>query len=86
MRSVGVLRGSLLAICVLVPSAIWAAPLAPAHHCVTNEVPEQNSGVTVVGTYAGQVLEFRVTIDGKLVDLNSNESTKEVNATCAYTS
>ena len=80
------LRGSLLAMCVLVPSAIWAAPLAPAHHCVTIEVPQQNPSVTVVGTYAGQVLEFRVTIDGKPVDLNSNESTKEVKAACAYTS
>ena len=86
MRSAGVLRCSLLAIIVLVPSAIRAAPLTPAHRCVTLEVPQQNIGVAVIGTYAGQVLEFRVTVDGKPVDLNSNESTEELKAACAYTS
>ena len=80
------LRYSLLAICVLVPSAVMAAPLAPAHHCVAVEVPQQNSDVAVIGTYAGQVLEFRVTVDGKPLDLNSIDSTKQVKTICAFTS
>ena len=57
-----------------------------AQQCIALDLPQYETKLSVTGTYAGQTVEFRVTVDGKPVNLDSKEGTKEGSAPCAYTS
>ena len=83
-------KGIVLAVCLVGGVAPCAAQTpvssAQAPQCIALEVPQQDSGVRVSATYAGQHYEFRVTVDGKPVDLQSQVKSQEVKAACVYTS
>ena len=83
-------KGVVLALCLVGGVAPCAAqtPVSSAQQpqCLALEVPQQDSGVRVSATYAGQQYEFRVMVDGKPVDLQSQAKPKEVKAACVYTS
>ena len=83
-------KGVLLGLCLVAGVARCEAqtPLSSAQQpqCLTLEEPQQDAGVKVSATYAGQQYEFRVTVDGKPVDLQSQTNSKEVKAACVYTS
>lgn len=84
------LKGVVLALCLVGGVAPCAAQTpvssAQAQQCIALEVPQQDSGVKVSATYAGQQYEFRVMVDGKSVDLQSQANAKEVKAACEFTS
>jgi hypothetical protein len=85
-----VFKGVLLGLCLVGGAAACAAqtPVSSAQQpqCIALEVPQQDSGVRVSATYGGQHYEFRVTVDGKPVDLQSQVKSQEVKAACVYTS
>ena len=84
------LKGVVLSLCLVGAVAPVAAqtPMSSAQQpqCIALEVPQQDSGVKVSATYAGQQYEFRVMVDGKPVDLQAQAKPKEVKAACVYTS
>lgn len=79
-------KGVVLSLSWLVSPLVLGAAQTSTHQCLALDIPQIETGVTVVGTYAGQHYEFRITVDGKPVDLNSKQITKEVAEPCAYTS
>ena len=84
------LKGVVMGLCLIGGVAAGAAqtPVSSAQQpqCIALEVPQQDSGVRVSATYAGQTYEFRVTVDGKPVDMQAQAKPKEVKAACVYTS
>ena len=84
-------KGVVLGLCFGVLASSSAMAEAPAvagqdQKCLALEVPQKDSGVKVSATYAGQVYEFRVTVDGKPVSLEGQDTPKEIKANCVYTS
>lgn len=47
--------------------------------------PAPKSQVSVLGTYQGQQMEFRITVDGQPVNL-AKDQPKEATGPCSYTS
>ena len=82
----GVVLGLFLVGAVAPVAAQTPLSSAQAPQCIALEVPQQDSGVKVSATYAGQQYEFRVMVDGKPVDLQAQAKPKEVKANCVYTS
>ena len=83
-------RCVLLSLCLVGGAAACAAqtPVSSAQQpqCIALEVPQQDSGVKVSATYGVQQYEFRVMVDGKPVDLQSQANSQQVKAACVYTS
>lgn|GEM_PF-4815864 len=83
-------RCVLLGLCLVGGAAVCAAqtPVSSAQQpqCLALEVPQQDSGVKVSANYGGQHYEFRVTVDGKPVDLQSPANSQQVKTACVYTS
>ncbi len=76
------LRGVMFALMLNVGPAFAEAPKP----CLALEIPQTDAGYSVVGSYAGQKFEFRVTVDGKPVDLNPKVAAKEIPSACKFTS
>ena len=82
------LRGVLLCFALAAPAVASAEPqvAGPTNLCTAIEVPQQDAGFSVIGTFAGQTREFRVTVDGKPLPVQPYEANKETKVDCAYTS
>jgi len=85
-----VVRGVVLAICfgVVTAGPAIAEPQVAGQSktCNALEIPQIDTGYAVVGTYAGQQFEFRITVDGKPITTGPQQALKEVKSDCAYTS
>ena len=57
-----------------------------ARQCLALEVPQTDTKVAVLGTYEGQRLEFRVTVDGRPINLETPKSVPSDTLACALTS
>jgi len=81
-------RGVLVLVCLFISSLAQAEPhlVSQSQDCSVLEIPQNDNGFTVVGTYGGKQFEFRITVDGKPMSLAPQEANKDSKALCAFTS
>ena len=75
-----------LCLALFTTTASAAALKKSAPQCLALEVPQTDTNVAVVGTYEGQRLEFRVTVDGRPINLETPTSIPIATLACAPTS
>lgn len=57
-----------------------------APQCLAPEVHQTDTNVAVLGTYEGQRLEFRVTVDGRPINMETPTPIPSATLACALTS